>query len=507
MEWGFPFSGELYSEAKRLDPYRPVQSTDGNFMSCDVDASFDYAGVVPAEYTDYLPYRELDCMFTRDRCGKPQVVHEMGNYTNVFNIEALPRFEKSRSGSPRIAGFSRLVREKDCRTLYDRAYKNSLALEKLCHKLNIEKARLSPEFCGYHLWTLTDYYETTQGLLDSFYGDKAFTADEFRRINSQRLLLWDTKSFVFRAGTPAVIDIKLSKFGGDGELSGTLTLTLSDASGTLERCSAPASFSGHGVLEAGRFELMLPDASREREYTLTASLECGDGTLTNSWSLFAVPKTALGNEKEIYIHYLSRHLFEGESIPVRHFTIPQPIGSDQLIVTGCLYGGMLDAVENGASMMLLAGADTFRGTVTRNSFKTPWWDPGEIWYLNHTNNRQFCGVIEECPATAMLPYSGSWKLDMFGAVEQAPAIDIDALGLDVEPLIYGVDVELDRLAYLFQFALGKGRVLVCSLNHSRADIGDIAVEYVIKRLISYAMSDDFAPAKRLSREQLDAALR
>ena len=507
MEWGFWFAKELYSDAKRLDPYRPVLSTDGNFMSCDVDDTFDYAGIVPGEYTDYLPYRELDGMFTRDHCGKPQVVHEMGNYTTLFNTDLLLRYQNAAVTARRIEETDRIVRERNCRELYRRAYRNSLELSKLCHKLNIEKARLSPEFCGYHLWTLVDYYETTQGLLDSFYNDKAYTAEEFARINSECVLLWDTATYVFRAGESFDAAIKLSKYGSDRALCGTLTLTLTDGERLLGSLSEQRTFAGHGLTDAVRASFELPASDTEREYTLTARFGYDGGELLNSWSLFAVPYVSIGSEKEIYIHYLARHLFEKERIPVRHFTIPQPIDEHQLIVAGYLYGGMLEAVENGTSLLLLAGSDTFRETVTHNSFKTPWWDPGEIWYVNHTNNRQISCVIEDGPAAAMLPYTGAWKLDLFGAVEQAPAVNIDALGLDVEPLIYGIDTGLDRLAYLFQFRLGKGKVLVCSLNHSRADMADIAVDYVMKKLINYAMSDSFAPEKSLTKSQLDAALR
>ncbi len=507
MEWGYRFSGELYAEAKRLDPYRPVASTDGNFMACDVDGSFDFAGIVPAEYTDYLPYRELGCMFTRDRCGKPQVVHEMGNYTTVFAIKDLPRFERSRTGSRRTEELERIIREKGCAALYELAYENSLALQKLCHKLNIERARLSPYFCGYHLWTLIDYYETTQGLLNSFYEDKAFSPEEFSLINSQLVLLWDTESCVFRAGERARFVIKLSKYGSEKPLDGTLTASLCDGGTVLGDVNVRLRLEGHGVLDAAQLEVTLPAAAGEREYTLDAVLRHEGGEIRNGWSVFAVPEVELGREREIYIHYLSRHIFEDACVPVRHFTIPQPIGEGELIVAGEIFGGMLEAVENGAAMLLLAGADTFRETVLHNSFKTPWWDPGEIWYLNHTNNSQISCVIEPHPATAMLPYTGAWRLDIFGAVEQAPAVNLDALGLEVEPLVYGVNTRLERTAYLFQLALGKGKLLVCSFNHSRADMGDIAVKYLLKSLVNYAMSKTFAPQRRLTAEQLRAALK
>ena len=159
---------------------------------------------------------------------------------------------------------------------------------------------------------------------------------------------------------------------------------------------------------------------------------------------------------------------------------------------------MLDAVERGANMLFLADANTFKNTVTRNSFKAPWWDNGEIWYLNHSTNKQICGIIDPELAKDILPYSGGWKLDLFSAVEQAPAVDLDAIGSNIQPLIYGVDSELHRYAYLFEFNLGKGRVTVCTLNHGMSDMKDPAVRYIIRRLVNRAMSDSVMTDNRLS---------
>ncbi len=506
MEWGFPFSKQLYDIAKQLDPYRPAQSTDGLFTSHDVDDAFDFSSIVPAEYTDYLPIRELADMFTRDFSGKPQIIHEMGNFTTVFNIDDLPRLKKSSLGHARTKEIADLVKQKDIRPLYNTARNNALQMQKLCHKLNVEKARLSANFCGYHLWTLIDYYETTQGLLNAFYEDKALTAEEFSSINSQCVLLWDTNSYVFRSGKPAQIDVKLSKYGSDNELKGRLTVTLYDKTKEIARREEFCRFSGHGIFSVLNCTFDIPEDDAQKEYTLKAEFKGEGRGISNSWSLFAIPQVHIGSEKEIYIHYLSRYIFDKEDVPIRYYGIPQPIGAGQLIVTGSLFSGMLDNVKNGASMLLLAGADTFRQTVSNNSFKTPWWDPGRIWYLNHTNNIQVSSVIEEHAATKMIPYRGAWKLDLFGAVEQAYAVNADALGIDVEPLIYGVDTDFDRLLYLFQFSYGSGKILVCTLNHSKEDMKDPGVEYLIKSIINYAMSDAFSPKKQLSDEHLYSAL-
>lgn len=502
MEWGYFFDREIYHIAKALDPWRPAASTDGNFMACDVNDSMDYASIVPAEYTDYLPWGELDDMFTRDHSGKPQIVHEMGNYTTLPAIHDLPRFEGAAAYPEKLAALARRIAENGQQDLYNKVYPHSLALQKLCHKLNIEKARLSPDFCGYHLWTLTDFYDATQGLLNEFYEDKAFTAGEFARINRQEVLLWDTRRAVFTAGEKTTLVFRLSRYGSDLPMQALLTLTLSDG----QTMTAQVSVNGHGLMTLPPWELTMPAAEKELALRLTASLSWPGGQTENEWTLFVCPQTDIRLDKEIYIHYLSRHLFEGTDVPVRHFTIGQPIGEEQLIVTDCLYGDMIAAVEKGAAMLFFPRPDAFRHTITANSFKTPWWDIGPIWYLNHTNNRQICGILEEHPALDMLPYSGSWQLDLFGCVEQAISIDLDALELPADPILYGVDMDLHRCAYLFQFRLGKGKVLVCTMNHSRQDMTDPAVSYMLRSLINYAMSPSFTPRAEVTRRQLKDAM-
>ena len=251
----------------------------------------------------------------------------------------------------------------------------------------------------------------------------------------------------------------------------------------------------------------MPKPDSAREYQLTARFESGTVTISNQWSLFVYPQVAIRQDREIYINYLSRQLFAGEQIPVRHFTIPQPIGEQQLLVTEYVYNGMLDAVERGANMLLLAKPDTFRHTLPRNSFKSPWWSNGQIWYLNYTNKDQLCGILEKHTATDMLPYDGCWKLDLFSAVEQAHAIDLDELGLSADAALYGVGSDLHRRGYVFEFRVGKGKILVSTLNHSRMDMQDPAVSYLIKSLINYAMSDKLQPKAVVTKEQLQAALR
>ncbi len=501
MEWGYPFDRALYETAKRLDPYRPAMATDGNFLACDTHGPFDLASVCPSEYTDYLPYGELSRMFLRDENTIPQVVHEMGNYTTVHDFRLIPRLHPESSKAARR--LQAITEERGWQDRYAEAYANSLSLQRLCHKLNVEKARLSPCFAGYHLWTLTDFYNTTQGLLDPYFGDKAFCAEEFSEFNRESVLLWDTETVCFPAGRETELAFRISRYGSDAPFSGTLTLALSDGQSAV----FPLSAKGHGLLDAARWRVRLPECETERMLTLTASLDAPGLCLRNRWTLFSVPEVEIRRDREIYIHYLARNLFEDGRTPVRHFTIPQPIGPEQLIVTGFLYGGMTDAVERGTNMLLLAGPDTFRETVTGNAFKSAWWEQGHIWYLNHANNDQISCTVAEHPANASIPYRGAWQLDLFHSVEQAPAVNIDALGLPAEPILYGYNTKLERLCYLFALRIGKGAVLVSTLHCDRAALARPEAAYHIRSLVNFCMSDRFAPKAEVSAEDFRRALK
>ena len=501
MEWGYFFEKEIYEVEKKLDPYRLSATTDGNFASCDVGEFSDFASICPAEYTDYLPIRELDCMFTLDNCLKPQIVHEMGNYATMPNINETEKYKNAVVRHPKLDDLYKKVKENHWEAEYNKVYENSLSLQKLCHKINIEKARLSPFFAGYHIWTFTDYYGTTQGILNPFYEDKAFTAEEFSKINNQTVLLWDFEDFSFKAGEKAKFKIKLSKYGSDERIEGVLNIKTSFG----KEITLNKSFEGHGIFDACDFECEIPLSEKEEKYSLEVKFTYNASEIKNSWEFFAVPDIKIGTEKEIYIHYLCRHIFEKENIPFRHFTIGQPIDENQLIVTDCVYGSMLDAVENGANMLILLREDTFKNTVKRNSFKSPWWDIGEIWYLNHTNNKQVAGVLQNHPALDFIPYKGSWNLDLFDAIEQAPSINLNGTDINAEAILYGSDLDLNKYTYLFETKLKKGKILVCGFNHKRSDM-NFKQRYILKSLINYCMSEAFNPKEETTREKLNSSL-
>jgi hypothetical protein len=212
------------------------------------------------------------------------------------------------------------------------------------------------------------------------------------------------------------------------------------------------------------------------------------------------------SQREVFIHCLARHMVESQHRMVRHFTIPMALG-ENLLVAGFLMGGMLEAVENGARLLLLAQPDTFAATVTGNAFKSCWWMQEEFFYINRSSNTQTCGVLENHPALATIPHAESWELNWFHLVEQRHAVDLEALGFAVTPIVYGLGKTLEQRGYLFEFRYGKGAVLVSTLNFEKTNLHHPEVQYTFDRLLDYMDSPAFAPVHEVTPEQLARVLK
>jgi hypothetical protein len=91
-------------------------------------------------------------------------------------------------------------------------------------------------------------------------------------------------------------------------------------------------------------------------------------------------------------------------------------------------------------------------------------------------------------------------------VDDRHAIRTDELGLQIDPIIFGVDASLQRHAYLFEFGYGKGNILVSTLNFEQDNLQHPEVVYTFHSLVNYCQSIDFQPQCQVSRQNLQDAL-
>jgi hypothetical protein len=225
----------------------------------------------------------------------------------------------------------------------------------------VRELRRYPSIRGYVITELADAFWEANGLLDVARGHKAFH-DRLAEINAPHVLLVDMPRSDLWGGEALVCDVTLSSFP-DAAGSGL------DGHGRLEwRIRMEDGASRHGSASIGdtfrddarmvaRLELDVPDvvAVTRAELSVTASSGRGGAGAIYRQALVIVPSAMRGSERPRRIRVHDPH---GEwSIAARLAALGHELvatsGAD-LVVSSRIDARLLDNVDHGASLLLLA---------------------------------------------------------------------------------------------------------------------------------------------------------
>ena len=206
---GLPFDKEFYETAKRLDPTRPVNSTDGLILNKLLDY-VDYASIGLNEWAiSWGPHRHKYRM--SKPMDRPLVVHEMSNLCALPDPTDIPLF----TGAVKPFWLEKMreaVGGQGLQRYLPAMLSASERLQASLIKLTIEAARLSPDVDGYHQWLFRDYWTQSTGLVNYFDRPRRIAQAMARKFNSEAAILWDRDRVSFHAGEPIDLQFFLSDF-------------------------------------------------------------------------------------------------------------------------------------------------------------------------------------------------------------------------------------------------------------------------------------------------------
>ncbi len=109
------------------------------------------------------------------------------------------------------------------------------------------------------------------------------------------------------------------------------------------------------------------------------------------------------------------------------------------------------------------------------------------------------------PALSKFPtrkYAG-WQ--WYDLLTEAYAMTLNDLPFEYEPVVFIIDDfnESHRLGILMEAKVGKGNLLIHTLNLGKEGKRSLAQAQMLKSLLDYAGSDTFNPAQSLTVKQLD----
>jgi hypothetical protein len=380
------------------------------------------------------------------------IVHEMSNLSALPDPGEIPQY----NGSIRpfwLEQMRDVVHKRGLEARLPAMLEASARLQASLLKLNLEAARLSPGVDGFHQWLFRDYWTGSTGIVNQFDDQRALSPALARQFNAPAVVLWDHDRVSFRAGEQIPLRMFVSDFrpAGAAELR-RLKVRLGEAEVTL---TPPEGVGGRGVVGPWTGTLKAPALTTPGKLTLEA--RCGD--LRNDWPIWVFPPVA---------------------------------DTPEVVVAASLTGRVLDRLAAGATVLVTGDAGVF--PTLSASFKPSWWKGDEA------SDHCYGNLFLQHPALRGFPHDGHGDLQAYRLLNGRPVVMMDDVPGGLEPIVWCLDVpwRMARKAYLFEARVGRGRLLLSTMDLSpQARREDPAAACMFASLTRYVAGPEFQPTQRL----------
>lgn len=406
------------------------------------------------------------------RWAVPHIGHEIGQWTFYPNFAEIKKY----TGVLQARNFA-LVRDSlQAKGMQDedRAFFEATGREAvLLYKEEIENLLRTPGFAGYSLLDLHDYPgqgTALIGLLDPFWDSKGFiTPEEHKRYCGPTVPLLRFPKRTYATTESFSAQAEIAHFG-PADLNGAQPeWTIRNqhgrliAGGTLPSIDLPTG----KLSELGAFSAPLDKADAPSKLTVTLSLK--NTSYSNSWEIWIYPPPAL---------------------------VTPPAG---ITVSHAWDDATRAALARGARVVLFPSLDPAQSL--KGSFTPVFWSP--VWF--HRNPATM-GILCD-PGNALFagfPTDAYTNWQWWNLIQGSQTMILDGAPSGFRPLVQVIDnfARNDKLGNLFEAKVGRGSLLVCTLNLSDEKLPETAS--FLKSLYTYASA--FRPAQALDLATLNKIL-
>lgn len=472
LGWKGPQEGEDFFVTCRVG--------GGDGYTTHVRASFAY---VDAEKGGILnntrPATDKDYSGAIARCPRPVVGHEncqfqiypdygqISKYTGVlypYNLEIFRDRLKENHLSSQAKSFHQAT--------------GHFSIE--CYKADMEYAFRTPGFGGFQLLDLQDYPgqgSALVGILDAFMDSKGIVEPEtFYGFCAPLVPLALMKDYCWLNTQRLHIDVALSNYVEGDWCEPVRWSLVSDDGGWKREGQLSASVSQGEVGRVGSIELSLSAIKEARRLTLTLST----GEYRNYYHLWVYPDESAEPEGAVY-------------------------------VTSRLDGDLKKKLENGASVLFIPEHDSILAQSVGGMFTPDYWNYSMFKTISENAGKEVSpgtlSILTD-PLHPLLKYfptedHSDWQ--WWGITRNSRPMILNATRSEYRPLVQVVDnIERNhKLGLVFEFAVGKGKILVCMTNlRAIADMPE--GKHFRTSLLRYVKSDAFRPVEQLTWEELNA---
>lgn len=454
--------------------------------------------------------------------SRPLIAHEVCHYTSWRDFYALKKkFEKYHRPLPWwVDEEIKMIEAKG----YDKNFNDTLQITKdyqfRCWKTALESIRASELLSGFHMLQFadTDKYENSNGIVDCFDDPHGILPEEFRKFNSDSVILARLTKQIFSCGENVKIPILFSQYMINPPASATFKYKLFDTEGKnySEGVMENMDTSKSGLYKMCGLDLIMPSVTKPHKMILSCSLSFVDDTMCeNTWELWVFPqadKLSLDANNNMQASYLNR---------VCNFNTDA-----KLTITDKLDDDLFTMLEDGKDVLLLYRADWTRHLLNKEmeppkyAFRAIWerykgviWDRGTInggpdnkevlnrygFVTDGQINFQYYPLIEDCDKIILDEFPV--KADVLvGGLDKCSRDRFDPQIFKLPELMY--DRTMRRFGYVFTLRVGNGRLMVAGFNFTGVDTNNPASCAMLNTLVNYCNSDEFTPKSHISVTEL-----
>ncbi len=357
------------------------------------------------------------------------------------------------------------------------------------YKADVEMDLRTPNMAGFQLLDLQDYPgqgSAYVGVLDAFMDEKRFMRESdggktWRQFCARVVPMAEMERMCLTNSESLRARVVLSNYGsGEGNeecRGGQVSWQLRAGGEVLREGSLPIADGSRGLTEVGQIDADLSDIRRATrcDLVLEAALNPTAGQrFTNSYPIWVYPANADLNEQK-----------------------------KGIVITRHLDAGATRQLEEGASVLWMPDTTEWKGHVVGGLFQTDYWNYRMFKTISENNHKAVSpgtlGILTNPshPLFADFPTDMHTSWQWFPVVKASSPMILDNLPGGYLPIVQVIDnIERNhRLGLVFEFAVGKGRLLVCMSDLEQAAACVEGRQFYLS-LLRYMHSPAFQPKVR-----------
>jgi hypothetical protein len=414
--------------------------------------------------------------------NKPLIAHEIGQHTSFPDFYSW--FNAKKYSGPLKAYYIDTFKTKfeklHAPTLGPSFARASGALQLLLYKAEIEIMLRTPNLAGFHLNGISDYPGegvALIGMLDAMMDNKGIASPEtFREFCSETVPLARINRQMMVTGEMFEANVEVRHHGATDLKRSNWHWKIADQLGKsiCEGTFAIKDIPTGTLTALGNIKTDLPSFDTARELTLTVWMD--QSNAKNSWRFWVFTKESNTDE----------------------------VAKSGIVIADQWNEKVKSALRKGAKVLLLPSKESVTDPVDAEFF-TVFWSKSAT---SKSMGAMGLYLDSSHPSLSRFPTRSHADWQWYDLMTGSYSLNINRLPFGFQPIVHLIDFfkTNDRLAMVMEASVGKGQLVVCTLNLGTNSNRSPAQQQMLNSLMNYLSSKDFHPPGTLSFKQLDDVL-